>query len=80
MPESLFAVEGATGETVEVPVSAGQYERLSHDIVKYGSAPAVHKMAVGPYFLPGVWAVVAYRSRREPQGDAYYITLGQVTP
>lgn len=78
MPESRFAVEGATGETIEIPVSANQYEHLSHDLVKYGAPLVTHRIAVGHHYLPGAWAVVAYRSRLEPTGNLYYVTLAQV--
>lgn len=78
MPKSRFAVEGATGETVELPVSASQYELLGQGIARYGVAPEVHKLAVGPFFLPGVWAVVAYRSRQEHHGNLYYVTFAQL--
>lgn len=80
MFEFGFAVEGATGETIEIPVSANQYDLLSRDLVKYGAAPVTHRIAVGPHYLPGSWAVVAYRSRREPTGNSHYVTLAQVGP
>lgn len=44
--------------TVTVPVSAGQYDRLIADIAP-DSPTVTHKMAVGPFYLPGSWKVVS---------------------
>lgn len=78
MTDAMDAMAGVTEERITLPVSAGQYQQLSMDQVMPGRPRVTHVVSVGPFVLPGTWAVVGAHSRIEPPVSTYTVTLARL--
>lgn len=75
MPE---APEWSREDAVVLPVTEGQFLELSRDIRPADGPAVTHKIAVGPFYLPGTYQVVAAQRRTEHGARTYLITLVRV--
>jgi hypothetical protein len=66
-------------EAITLTVTEGQFLALAKDMPLPGEGPtATHKIAVGPFYLPGAYQVVAGQRRTEHGSSTYLISLVRV--
>lgn len=70
-------MEGVTDETITIQVTAGQYAQLEKDQIYPGRPRVTHKVAVGPFYLPGLWVVTGAAQRIE-NPTTHWITLSKL--
>jgi hypothetical protein len=78
MTEPAAFMGGVTDETITISVSAGQYAQLEKDLEAPGRPRVTHKVAVGPFYVPGVYVVVA--TNRDTLGwpNSHRVTLARL--
>jgi hypothetical protein len=74
----LEALDWSPEGAVTLPVTEGQFLELSRDIHPASGPAVTHKIAVGPFYLPGTYQVVAAQRRIEHGATTYLITLVRV--
>jgi len=74
----MSALQGADSTSITIPVSAGQYHVLAGQMAVHGRPDVVHKVVVGPFYVPGTWAVTGVKQRKDHTGDTYLVTLTKV--
>jgi Flp pilus assembly protein CpaB len=66
MADEADFLEGVSDQRVTLSVSPGQLQQLAGDQLRPGAVRVTHKIAIGPFYLPGVYVVVG----------TYHDTLG----
>ena len=70
-------LEGVTDQTIQLPVTPGQYAQLEQDRIMPGRERVIHKIGIGPFAVPGNWVVTATQ-RHQGNEVACWVTLSRL--